>query len=60
MKYNKINRLGILDGDRVRFNRGDCLMEVKLTENKWTAFWEFISVRLRACDRLIEGSLKCL
>ena len=32
-------------------------MEVKLTENKWTAFWEFISVRLRACDRLIEGSL---
>ena len=32
-------------------------MEVKLTENKWTAFWEFISVRLRACDRLMEGSL---
>ena len=35
-------------------------MDVKLTENKWTTFWEFISVRLRACDRLIEGSLRGL
>ena len=35
MKYNKISQLGILDGDRVR------LIEVKFTENKWTAVWEF-------------------
>ena len=29
-------------------------MEVKLTENKWTAFWEFISVRLRNRGQLMR------
>ena len=35
LKYCIISQLGILNGDRVR------LIEVKLTVNKWTAFWEF-------------------
>ena len=35
VKYNKISQLGILNGDRLR------LIEVKLTVNKGTAFWEF-------------------
>ena len=31
-------------------------MEVKLTENKRTAFWEFDKCLFKACDHLIEGS----